>query len=353
MAITHLRINNLRLIDQLEFEPTDGLNLIWGENGSGKTTILEAIYILGRGKSFRRSERDQLTRRGAGELSLFIRTQGSNYKHTLGLIKSGGATQAKLDGTRVTRMSDLARAVPLAVITPNSHEILERGPQYRRRFLDWGVFHVEQNFRNTFERFTRCLKQRNAVLRLRGGVDASWDREFVECGNAVNELREGYCEKLSERIKYLAEQLVGIDHLEIEWIKGWSDKHGLEQSLTEMRQGDIQAGYTRYGPQRADLSLKLNGQKVERVASRGQQKMLVAAMYLAQVELAKAISDTDTIILIDDLTSELDNNNRGRLLAYLNDMGNQTLITGVNRISRDTTGFSGMFHVEQGRISPG
>ena len=353
MAITHLRINNLRLIDQLEFEPTDGLNLIWGENGSGKTTILEAIYILGRGKSFRRSEREQLIKRGESELSLFVRTQGSNYQHALGLLKSGGATQAKLDGNKVTRMSDLARAVPLAVITPNSHEILERGPQYRRRFMDWGVFHVEHNFRNTFERFARCLKQRNAVLRLKRGFDASWDREFVECGNAVNELREGYCNKLSEKIKDIAGQLVGIDHLEIEWVKGWSDKHSLEQSLTEMRQGDIQAGYTRYGPQRADLSLKLNGQKVERVASRGQQKMLVAAMYLAQVELAKTISDTDTIILIDDLTSELDSNNRRRLLEYLRGMGNQVLVTGVNRVCDNTTEFSGMFHVEQGRISVG
>ncbi len=353
MAITQLRINNLRLIEQLEFEPTDGLNLIWGANGSGKTTILEAIYILGRGKSFRNSERDQLTRRGESGLSLFIHTQGRDYQHSLGLTKGNGVTQAKLDGSKVTRMSDLARAVPLAVITPNSHEILERGPQYRRRFLDWGVFHVEHNFRNTFERFARCLKQRNAVLRMKGEFNTVWDREFADCGNAVNELRERYYEKLSKKIKDLAGHLLGIDHLEIEWIRGWSEKHDLEQMLIEMKNGDIQAGYTRYGPQRADLSLKLNGQKVEKVASRGQQKMLVAAMYLAQVELAKSITDTDVIILIDDLTSELDTDNRRRLLEYLHGMGNQVLITGVDRISQDEYGFSGMFHVEHGKVSPG
>lgn len=354
MSIKQLRISGLRLIEQTEFEPADGLNLIWGANGSGKTTILEAIYLLGRGKSFRNSERDQLITRGETQLNLFIRTEDQNKnRHALGLTKDKGLTQARLDGKKVTRMSDLARTVPLVVITPNSHEILERGPQYRRRFLDWGVFHVEPTFRDIFERFARCLKQRNAVLRMKGGFDTSWDREFVESGNAVNMIREGYYERLEKSLKMLATDLAGQDDIHIEWNRGWSEKNTLEHVVEEMRQGDIQAGYTRYGPQRADISIKLNGQKVEKVASRGQQKMLVVAMYLAQVELARTLSGIETMIMIDDLASELDDDNRTRLLQYLKDLGNQVFITGIKKTGGDEQKFSGMFHVEQGRISPG
>lgn len=338
----------------MEFEPADGLNLIWGANGSGKTTILEAIYILGRGKSFRNSERDHLIARGENQLNLFIRTEDhNNNRHALGITKRKGLTQAKLDGKKVTRMSDLARTVPLVVITPNSHEILERGPQYRRRFLDWGVFHVEPTFRDTFERFARCLKQRNAVLRMKGRFDAAWDREFVDSGNAVNMIREGYYERLEKGLKTLATDLSGQKDIEIDWNRGWSEKHTLEHVIEEMRHGDIQAGYTRYGPQRADLSIKLNGQKVEKVASRGQQKMLVVAMYLAQVELARTLSGVETMIMIDDLASELDSENRNRLLQYLQNFGNQAFITGVNKIGGNEQKFSGVFHVEQGRITHG
>ncbi len=351
MAIKQIRIKNLRLIDDIEFEPARGLNLIWGPNGSGKTTVLEAIYLLGRGKSFRKAEKDQLIKKGSQQLNLFVHTESKQKKHALGLTKGQGMTQARLDGNKVTRMSDLARAIPLTVITPNSHEILERGPQYRRRFIDWGVFHVEPGFRNAFERFARSLKQRNAALRIRGKFDNSWDRELIESGNTVNDFRVSYFNDLSEKIKQLGRDLLSLDKMEIEWNKGWSDKSELADTVKEMEQGDIQAGYTRYGPHRADLIIKLNGQKVEKVASRGQQKMLVVTMHLAQVEVLRETAGTETIIMIDDLTSELDRENRRKLLQYLDGLGNQIFITGVENISTSNQEFSKVFHVERGKIS--
>ncbi len=350
MSIRQLRIGNLRIIEEMELEPKDGVNLIWGENGSGKTSILEAVYILGRGRSFRKADNDQLTRNGQEHLTLFARTEDGNRNHNVGLTKTQGSTQAKIDGVRISRMSDLARSIPLTVITPNSHEILERGPQYRRRFLDWGVFHVEPEFRNIFERYSRCLKQRNAALRMRGRFDHSWDRELVEVGQNINNLRERYIRSFSENIKHLAQHLLGLERLEVEWHRGWSDKGDLEQILKDSVQGDVQAGYTRYGPHRADLTIKLGGQKVEKIASRGQQKMLVATMHLVQSELAREMSGIETVILIDDLTSELDSTNRNILLNQLQKSGSQALITGVEDISMGPHSFSGVFHVEQGSI---
>jgi DNA replication and repair protein RecF len=351
MAIQQIRINNLRILEEVELEPAPGLNLICGKNGSGKTSILEAVYLLGRGRSFRNAEQEQLTRKGQRQLTLFARIQNDHQQHAIGFAKMRGVTQAKLNGERVTRMSDLARAVPLTVITPNSHEILERGPQYRRRILDWGVFHVEQNFRNAFERYSRCLKQRNAAIKIRAGFDATWDKELAETGEEVNAHRERYQIKLAEKIIDLAAQLLDIGQIEIGWNRGWSEKGGLGQILKDSTPGDLQAGYTRYGPHRADLSIKLKGQKVEKIASRGQQKMLVAIMHLAQVDIARELSGTDTIVLIDDLTSELDSHNRRILLQHLERMQNQVLITGVDDISRDNPYFSKLFHVEHGTVS--
>ncbi len=350
MAIKQIRINNLRIIDELELEPTAGLNLIWGENGSGKTSILEAIYLLGRGKSFRNADQEQLIRVGTDRLIIFARTEDRLGNHTLGFSKGQGATQARLDGIRVTRMSDLAKGIPLTIITPSSHEILERGPQYRRRFLDWGVFHVEHEFRNAFERFSRCLKQRNAALRTRGRFDAGWNRELVESGNIIDSLREKYFTRLAEKICLLASQLLNFEKLEVYWKRGWPEKIDLEHCIKDSEQGDIQVGYTRYGPHRADLTIKLKGQKIEKVASRGQQKMFVAVMHLAQAEVAREISGTETVILIDDLASELDQTNREILLTHLEKLGNQVLITGVEGISKSSSLFSGVFHVEHGSI---
>jgi DNA replication and repair protein RecF len=351
MALKQIRINNLRLIEDLELEPAEGINLIWGENGSGKTSILEAIYLLGRGKSFRKAEQGQLLTKEKNQLTLFASMESSIKRHSVGFSKSGGVTQAKLDGRRVARMSDLARAIPLTILTPNSHEILERGPQYRRRFLDWGVFHVEPSFREIFERYSRCLKQRNAALRIRSRFDGSWDKELILTGQQINTLREKYILRLKEKITELATELLNIEPLDIEWQRGWPEKDDFEQVIKDTEQGDIQAGYTRYGPHRADISIKLKGQKVEKIASRGQQKMLVATMHLAQAELARELSGTETVILIDDLASELDKINREILLKYLSKIGNQALITGVDNISQDSPYFSRVFHVEHGSIS--
>ncbi len=350
MAIKHIRISNLRIIEELELEPSAGISLIWGKNGSGKTTILEAIYLLGRGKSFRNAEQEQLTRKGQEQLTIFARTDDGVTSHSLGFSKGKGITQARLDGRRVTRMSDLAKSIPLTIITPSSHEILERGPQYRRRFLDWGVFHVEPEFRTAFERFSRCLKQRNALLRTGGKFDNSWDRELVESGLTINKLREVYYTHLKEKIESLALKLLHLEQLEVDWKRGWPEKSSLENCIKESERGDIQAGYTRYGPHRADLSIRIKGHKIEKIASRGQQKMFVAIMHLAQVEVAKELFGTETLILIDDLTSELDQSNRTILLEHLGRLETQTFITGVEDISQDRTIFSGVFHVEQGAI---
>jgi DNA replication and repair protein RecF len=173
----------------------------------------------------------------------------------------------------------------------------------------------------------------------------------VETGQQVNLLREKYISKLTDKISELASELLNIAPLEIVWVQGWSDKNGLEKTIRDAEQGDIQAGYTRYGPHRADISIKLKGQKIEKIASRGQQKMLVATMHLAQAELARELSDTETIILIDDLTSELDQTNRQILLDQLYKLGNQVLITGVDNISNDCANFSRVFHVEHGSIN--
>jgi DNA replication and repair protein RecF len=351
MSLGLIRIHNLRNIREIEIEPEWGINLIWGPNGSGKTSILEAIYLLGRGRSFRGRESRPLIHDGADCLDLYAKIEHGPGEHIgLGLRKGIDGTEARVGSSSIKKISDLARTLPIYILTPQSHEILERGPQYRRRFVDWGVFHVEHHYREIAERYRRILQQRNAALRERRSDASVWSSELGEAGERLEQVRSGYLQKLRVAIETIMRKLSPESELQLEWRRGWSAEASLEEALAGSLERDRTRSYTSVGPNRADLVVRVDGERVERRASRGQQKLIVAAMTIAQATLTKEGGGADPVILVDDLPAELDSENRQKLMEILQQAGLQIFVTGVERGSFQGMGVEQVFHVEHGAV---
>jgi DNA replication and repair protein RecF len=352
MSLSLLRIHNLRNIQDIEIQPTSSINVLWGGNGAGKTSILEAIYLLGRGRSFRGMEIGPLIRSGEKETTVFGKLSNLDGKNeSIGISKQlKGATQIKINSAAVHRLSLLAQTLPLQILTPKSHEILERGSAYRRRFIDWGVFHVEHNLVNFANNYNKALKQRNAALRRSPQAAFAWDSVLIENGTKIESVRSAYLNKLSPIFTEKTKTLIGRDDVTISYRRGWSEKETFKESLKRREKDDLNRGFTGTGPHRADIKIEIAGQPVEKVVSRGEQKLVIAALYLAQAKITADKSRIKPLFLIDDLPAELDGEKRALFMNELNTLDMQVFITGIDKEYFPTVDLLGMFHVKHGRV---
>jgi len=285
----------------------------------------------------------------ANHLQVFAESDMGEKKSKIGVRRSAKETLVKIDGSIIRKMSDIAVHTPVQIITPKSHEMLERGPEFRRRFVEWGVFHVEHSYTHLHKRFLRVLEQRNATLKRGDDSIQLWDREFVKAGEDLNSTRfryfQGFLEIFDEE-----KQLFGLDDIQLNWKQGWKKGLSLETALELGINGDRKMGFTHSGPHRADLEMTLSGNKAINVLSRGQQKLLVIALNAVQAKMVKTITGKSPIILMDDLASELDDNNRKVILDHLVEQNCQCFITGTNRKLVDIKAETKLFHVEHGEI---
>jgi len=348
MSLEIIRIYNLRNISEAELSPSQGMNLVWGSNGSGKTSLLEAIYLLGRGRSFRESRLKSVIKRSKRSLEVFGSTSN---KLNIGIRKSVSGTEVRINGKTVKKLSTLARKFPVLIITPKSHEILERGSEYRRRFLEWGVFHVEPNYQKTSSEYRRILSQRNASLRFNPSSVSAWDNQLVEYARKVNHCRTEYVNTFSTYSDRLSCQLLSDREIQIVWKRGWPEETDLKQLLGQSLDSDIKRGFTYYGAHRADMLIKSEDEPVSRWASRGQQKLIVTILFLAQAEMIRVKSGIKPILLMDDPYAELDADSKRKLMSVLSDLHNQIFITTTEKELYSDYPMGASFHVEHGVIS--
>ena len=354
MWVKRLSVDRLRSLRHVEVEPSSSLNLIVGPNGSGKTSFLEAIYLLGMGRSFRsRSVRD-IVSRGESVLQVFGEiVTGTDKTETLGVERGHNRTRNRVSGEDVRSASILAKLLPTLLITPESQRLLSDGARLRRRMLDWALFHVEPTYNGLLQRYRQTLRQRNARLRQRvaDSTLTTWSKELEVCAIKLHQIRGRYAEEVKKPLDALISRLLNRD-VDVRYQPGWNTEESLAEKLESSIASDRARGHTAYGPHRADIRFSVDGSLAHHVLSRGEAKLFVAAVLLAQTEYVVKRAGSVPVVLVDDLPSELDAQNRARLLDVLQSSEAQIFLTTVSSDLLDTSnwGSQKMFHVEQGTV---
>lgn len=358
MQITELRIKDLRCIKQAELQLSSGINLVTGANGAGKTSIIEAIHLMGYGRSFRGRVRDGMIRSGANQCEVFIRwLEGEQNERHAGLLHAGNSWQAKLNGQHTSSLTELCAEIPVVTFEPGSHELIGGGAEHRRRYLDWGLFHVEPEFIQQWRRYARALKQRNALLKTAGSTMLlePWEREMAGSGEIISRYRSQYLEQLDFELNgAVGQYLPELGRAQLDFMPGWKRSElSLQDALTLSRQRDLATGNTSVGPHRADWRVGYDELPNRETLSRGQEKLTALACVMAQAENYAHRKNEWPVVCMDDLASELDSEHQQQVLAHLNASGAQVILTATENHANyeKQVRIETRFHVKHGRVS--
>lgn len=357
VQLNQLIISNIRNLSALDLGFDPQFNVFVGPNGSGKTSLLEAIHILAMGRSFRAKSVRQFVSFGAETCLIRAKINLNNYNQLSGDFwlaaerSFSGASQYRIGTEEVKSAVELAKMFPAQLIDVNSHLLLDGGPSYRRQFMDWGVFHVEQSFLQSWQYMNKALQQRNIALKNRHAPLPAWDETFVKYAMYVDAARSKYIQTFKETFLRLLQQILELNDVDLRYNRGWSQTEDLLAVLRDKRATDLLYGHTVSGPHRADINILVGGRPAKEVLSRGQMKMFVCIMLLARAKLLQDIHNG--IFLIDDLHAELDRYSCGLLINTIKAIGCQVFITGIEvETLRDSLHdcTARMFHVEHGTI---
>jgi DNA replication and repair protein RecF len=351
-VLTRIDIENFRCIRSAQLELDRRATGIVGENGSGKTSLLESIYFLAHGRSFRANQREKLLPPDADFMRVVGRIQTTRGELVAGVEYGQQGTRASLAGQGISGIAEIAEILPVQVIDPGVHRLIEEGSARRRRLLDWGVFHVKHEFLSVWRRYQRALQQRNAVLRVNGDDQqlAAWERELGPAGHRVDTLRSEYAAQLLPYFVEVADSLLGTQGARFTYRRGWAAEQDLSAQLIESRSRDQRLRTTTVGAHRADVSFFFEGAPARDRVSRGQQKLLAAAFILGQLSFQAAQGAPPACLMLDDPAAELDVDNLGKLLAAVARIPAQLIITSVHDSGLEGVKLGRKFHVKQGNF---
>lgn len=351
VLLTRLQIERFRCIDQASIEASEGINLFVGDNGAGKTSVLEAIFFLSRGQSFRvQTGRDIIQDETTDCLVRAELARPAPF--TLAIRKTSVGIETRIGLERNVKLSELARCCPTLVLEPGQHRLLEDGPRLRRRYLDWSVFHVEPRYHESWRRYQRALVQRNALLR-RGDAKqlVVWEKELADSSRTLDKYRSEVFEQLKISATAIMRRLVPtVTHLELDYQRGWSDNRDIAEVYAETRPSDRERGFTQHGPHRAEIRIRDQRRAAKDRLSRGQQKLLVTALVLAQAKQYREALDRPAIVLVDDLASELGEAAQELVLAELGAGREQVFMTSLGAGKALQQAAASMFHVKHGAV---
>ena len=349
MPLERLKTYQFRNLDNINLTFNSGLNVIFGMNASGKTSLLEAAHVLCSGKSFLRASPQKLQQFNSIDFSLNGIMNHHEQPHRYQYLWKDHSVHLKINEQIVRKISRYALQQPVQAITPASFKLIDESPEIRRRFIDWGVFHVKHQYIDAWHRYQRSLSQRNAMLsQAKGKSLMPWDIEYAKSCEIIDRYRSEYIAALQSTFANIVKRLLPDTLVTIGWGK---DSH-LNDLLTQSQSRDIERGYTYYGPQRAELNIVLNGHPAKDTASRGQKKLITYALYIAQAEIQQEQGEYSGLLLVDDLPSELDEEHRSLVLDLLTDLPMQVILscidpTDIEQVVKHSTK---LFHVKQGKV---
>ncbi|MFL2706695.1 MAG: DNA replication/repair protein RecF [Gammaproteobacteria bacterium] len=336
MPLQRLHLKNFRLFEDKIFTFSDGTNLILGKNGSGKTTVLESLSILMTGNSFRAKEtkecinsnKDFYNISGKGLLdgkNLSIVIENSHKKRLF--------SKRKLEDSPVKK-EDLYF---LQVVLAKNLKMIEGEPDLRREFFNELMFHVKPETKKVHNKYQKALKQRNRCLKnkLSESEISLWSREVSAIGLELSLEQYNFFKIFKEHTKYSIKKNIShgtfeyLDQLDLAFSKGWERTKKLEESLLESMERDMALGYTSKGPHRMDFTFSVSNRKASSNLSRGQLKILILLLFLSSSRLLKELIETEILLIIDDLGSELDLKNLISILKVILESENQIILTGI------------------------
>ncbi|WP_018982152.1 DNA replication/repair protein RecF [Salinimonas chungwhensis] len=360
MKLSNLQLTQFRNIDKAQVSPSRQLTMITGRNGSGKSSLLEAIYYLGFGRSFRTRKHQSVIQHATSSFSIFaggVDEQGREFKLGLQRTTDDNFT-CSVNGEHSHRLADIVSLIPVQLFTPQSTDLILGSPSERRRFCDWGLFHVEQSFNSLFQTYTKLLRQRNALLKQNSNLTASqhgyWQEQLVATGEKLNLMRESYVDGLKPLFNDICSEFLPEFSVEISYYKGWEKDASLSDALEKKLEYDTKIGHTSAGPHKADLRFRVNGINAQEILSRGQLRMAVAALQLSQTALFSKQTSRKSIFLLDDVGAELDLDKRERFIDGLLAMDTQVFVTAIEKQQLefvDKYNEKKMFHVEHGHVT--
>ncbi|GLO59495.1 DNA replication and repair protein RecF [Vibrio sp. MACH09] len=356
MPLKRLVVKQFRNIEACDIELSAGFNFLIGVNGSGKTSLLEAIYLLGHGRSFKSALTGRVIQNEVNELFVHGRYLNSDgFELPIGINKQrDGSTEVKIGGQSGQKLAQLAQVLPLQLIHPEGFELITDGPKHRRAFIDWGVFHTQSGFYDAWGRLKRLSKQRNALLKSAKNYQelSYWDQELAQLAEKIDNWRFSYVEQLKSVAEVICRSFLPEFDIQLKYYRGWEKETPYSDILQRNFERDQLLGYTFSGPNKADLRIKVNNTPVEDVLSRGQLKLMMCALRVAQGQHLTEVTGKQCIYLIDDFASELDSQRRKRLAECLKETGAQVFVSSItaNQIADMQDENGRMFHVEHGKI---
>lgn len=385
--ISTLKIHSFRNLSAVEIAPSPKLNVFFGKNGAGKTTVLESISVLAHSRSFRTHKTQHLVQYNESAFTLFgeiISTQGSN---NIGIQRSKNAKNiVKINGRTAKTAGELAMVLPLKVVDSHSFDLLEGSASSRRKVLDWLVFHVEPKFKLAWQAYSQCIKQRNSLLKdenTRREDLVVWDRQLSALAIEIDGYRQQTLDVLADKFRELVDQTeiaVNSQVVKLTYTAGWriptapipreaevdvkTAANLLFNELSNCFARDKQLKRTTIGPHRSDFQVMIGKVQAVELLSRGQQKSIITALHIAQAHVLKECVGTIPVFLLDDMMSELDPINAQSLFKWLQQLDSQLFVTGVtvptnfvesfNEHASEiehTRGDIKVFHVEHGEVT--